>query len=105
MSWEDYQRHESIQGEHAEGRGAGFTFRHVGEGFVPDRQQRQQVEEERHEGSHQQTAPAETTTAVMSRSRATSKLATELRDTSFSEMLEYYHFKHVQTIFIQIKRF
>lgn len=39
-----------------------FTFRHVGEGFVPDRQQRHQVEEERHEGSHQQTAPAERTT-------------------------------------------
>lgn len=78
VSWEDYQRHESIQDEHAEGRGAGFTFRHVGEGFVPDRQQRQQVEEERHEGSHQQTTPAETTTRVMLRWHATSKLATEL---------------------------
>lgn len=37
----------------------GVTFRHVGEGLVPHRQQRQQVEEKRHHGSHQQTAPAQ----------------------------------------------
>ena len=53
---EDYQS--SWSRGNSPGQRGGVTFRHIGEGLVPHRQQRQQVEEERHQGSHQQTTPA-----------------------------------------------